>query len=76
MTFPRKVRYKKRRKARRDLDNTGYREDRSYQDFEKYMENHPDTNVVELDVVEGAGGKSEKVLLTMLFRNCSNKKYL
>ena len=27
--------------------------------------------MVELDVVEGAGGKSEKVLLTMLFRNCS-----
>ena len=26
---------------------------------------------MELDVVEGAGGKSEKVLLTMLFRNCS-----
>ena len=25
----------------------------------------------ELDVVEGAGGKSEQVLLTMLFRNCS-----
>ena len=71
LDLPRKVRYKKRRKARRDPDNTGYREDRSYQDFEKYMENHPDTNVVELDVVEGAGGKSEKVLLTMLFRNCN-----
>lgn len=27
--------------------------------------------MVELDVVEGAGGKSEQVLLTMLFRNCS-----
>ena len=71
LDLPRKVRYKKRRKARRDPDNTGYREDRSYQNFEKYMENHPDTNVVELDVVEGAGGKSEKVLLTMLFRNCN-----
>lgn len=71
LDLPRKVRYKKRRKARRDPDNTCYREDRSYQDFEKYMENHPDTNVVELDVVEGAGGKSEKVLLTMLFRNCN-----
>ena len=57
LDLPRKVRYKKRRKARRDPDNTGYREDRSYQDFEKYMENHPDTNVVELDVVEGAGGQ-------------------
>lgn len=51
--------------------NTGYRKDRSYLDFERYLEKFPDTNVVELDVVEGAGGKSEKVLLTMLFRNCS-----
>lgn len=51
--------------------NTGYRKDRSYLDFERYLEKFPDTNVVELDVVEAAGGKSEKVLLTMLFRNCS-----
>ena len=67
----RKVRYKKRRQVRREPDNTGYRKDRSYQDFERYLEKFPDTNVVELDVVEGAGGKSEQVLLTMLFRNCS-----
>ena len=71
LDLPRKVRYKKRRKARREPDNTGYRKGRSYQDFERYLEKFPDTNVVELDVVEGAGGKSEKVLLTMLFRNCS-----
>ena len=59
------------RQVRREPDNTGYRKDRSYQDFERYLEKFPDTNVVELDVVEGAGGKSEQVLLTMLFRNCS-----
>lgn len=62
---------KKRRKTRKAPENTGYRENRTYHHFEKYLEEYPDTNVVELDVVEGAGGKSEKVLLTMLFRNCN-----
>ena len=57
LDLPRKVRYKKRRQVRREPDNTGYRKDRSYQDFERYLEKFPDTNVVELDVVEGAGGK-------------------
>lgn len=71
MDLPRKVRYKKRRKTRKAPENTGYRENRTYHHFEKYLEEYPDTNVVELDVVEGAGGKSEKVLLTMLFRNCN-----
>ena len=71
LDLPRKVRYKKRRKAHRKSDNAGYRKNRSYQDFENYLKEHPDTSVVELDVVEGAGGKSEKVLLTMLFRSCS-----
>lgn len=71
LDLPRKVRYKTRRKKRKDPDNTGYRENRTYKDFDAYLKKHPDTNVVELDVVEGAGGKSEKVLLTMLFRNCN-----
>lgn len=71
LDLPRKVRYKKRRKNRREPDNTGYRKNRSYLDLGKYLKQHPDTNVVELDVVEGAGGKSENVLLTMLFRNCN-----
>lgn len=71
LDLPRKVRYKKRRKTRKAPENTGYRENRTYHHFEKYLEEYPDTNVVELDVVEGAGGKSEKVLLTMLFRNCN-----
>ena len=60
LDLPRKVRYKKRRKTRKAPENTGYRENRTYHHFEKYLEEYPDTNVVELDVVEGAGGKSEK----------------
>ena len=62
LDLPRKVRYKKRRKTRKAPENTGYRENRTYHHFEKYLEEYPDTNVVELDVVEGAGGKSEKVI--------------
>lgn len=71
LDLPRKVRYKKRHKTRKAPENTGYRENRTYHHFEKYLEEYPDTNVVELNVVEGAGGKSENVLLTMLFRNCN-----
>ncbi len=37
--------YKKRRHIRREPDNTGYRKDRSYQDFERYLEKFPDTNL-------------------------------
>ena len=70
LDLPRKVRYKPR-KARKPLQRTipSYRTDRTYKDFEKYMEAHPETNVVEMDTVEGT--KGGPVLLTMLFRNCN-----
>lgn len=71
LDLPRKVRYKQRKKPRREPINTGYRKNRTYKDFETYLKNYSETNVVEVDVVEGAGGKSEKVLLTILFRNCN-----
>ena len=51
---------KKRRKTRKAPENTGYRENRTYHHFEKYLEEYPDTNVVELDVVEGAGVENLK----------------
>ena len=47
----------------------GYRVERTYKDFERYMENHPEANMVEMDTVEGS--KGGPVLLTMLFRNCN-----
>ena len=59
-TSPAKYVIKRRRKTRKAPENTGYRENRTYHHFEKYLEEYPDTNVVELDVVEGAGGKSVK----------------
>ena len=47
----------------------GYRVELTYKDFERYMEDHPEANVVEMDTVEGS--KGGPVLLTMLFRSCN-----
>jgi len=41
---------------------------RTYEDFMRYMEEHPDTPVSEMDTVEGKRGG--KVILTIFFRNC------
>ncbi len=69
--MPRKVRYKARYKhnykdGRRDQS---FVETRRYEDFQKYMSEHPDDNVWEMDTVIGTqGGKS---LLTLLYRKSS-----
>ncbi len=47
-----------------------YRQGRTYEDFQKYMEEHPDTAVVEMDTVRGLRTK-EQVLLTIMFNNNS-----
>ena len=66
----RKVRFRQRTKQ-----TTVYKidkkclENRTYEDFEKYIEEHPDTPIVEMDSVEGK--KGGKVLLTIHFVNCS-----
>lgn len=69
--LPKKVKYKPRKKKKQEpsLDYI-YREGRTYKDFEKYIAEHPDTNVVEIDTVHGVK-KSGNVMLTMLFRNCT-----
>lgn len=72
--LPRKVRYKcKPRKTgtRISLSAKQFRIGRTYEDFQKYMKQHPDTAVVEMDTVEGGRGNGKKVFLTMLFRSCS-----
>lgn len=67
--LPRKVRYRQRNKT-----VTYYKIDkqclvgRTYQDFLNYMEEHPDTPIVQMDSVEGI--KGGKVLLTIHFVNC------
>ena len=68
--LPRKVRFRQRVKQ-----VTIYKvdknclENRTYEDFEKYMQENPDTPIVEMDTVEGK--KGGKVLLTIHFVNCS-----
>ena len=44
---------------------------RTYLDFEQYIAAHLDCSIVELDVVEGAGGKSSLALLTLFYHSCS-----
>lgn len=68
--LPRKVRFRNRTKP-----TTIYKidkkclENRTYEDFTKYIKEHPDTPIVEIDSVEGKNGG--KVLLTIHFVNCS-----
>lgn len=63
----RRVRYSKRKQKRTPPKDTSIRKGRTYEDFEKYLLDNPDTSVVEMDTVEGK--KGGKVLLTILFRN-------
>lgn len=68
--LPRKVKYKPRKQS--DTSEKLSREctiGRTYADFLEYLEINPDTNVVEMDTV--VGPEPGKVILTILFRNCS-----
>ncbi len=70
----RKVRYKcKPRKTgtRISLAAKEFRIGRTYEDFLKYMKEHPGIPIVEMDTVQGGRGNSTKAFMTMLFRNCS-----
>lgn len=71
--LPRRVRYKKRKKhsepRKKNLQQV-YRNKRTYTDFLRFMEAHPDCDVVEMDTVKG-GRAAGKCLLTLLFRSCS-----
>lgn len=66
LDLPRKVRMKKRKERRTKPKDTKARTNRTYEDFQKYIELHPDLPIVEMDTVEGT--KGGKVLLTLLFR--------
>ena len=71
--LPRRVRYKKRRNRHRPDTRKKlqvYRNRRTFKDFERYLEAHPGTDVVEMDTVKGSRS-SGKCLLTLLFRSCS-----
>lgn len=65
--LPRRVKYPKKKTKRSTPKDTTIRKGRTFEDFEKYIQENPDTSIVEMDTVEGK--KGGKVLLTMLFRN-------
>lgn len=68
--LPRKVRFRLRRKANKIYKvDKNCLENRRYEDFLKFIDENPDTNVVQIDSVEGT--KGSKVLLTIHFVNCS-----
>lgn len=65
--LPRKVRMKKRKQRNIEAKDTFARTNRTYEDFQKYIEQHPELSIVEMDTVEGI--KGGRVLLTLLFRS-------
>ena len=65
--LPRMVKMKKRKQKRTEPKDTAARTNRTYEDFQKYIELHPDLPIVEMDTVEGV--KGGRVLLTLLFRS-------
>ena len=65
--LPRKVRMKKRKQRNIEPRDTNARTNRTYEDFQKYIELHPELPIVEMDTVESI--KGGRVLLTLLFRS-------
>lgn len=72
LDLPRKVRYKARKKGNVQplkKDKT-CRIGRTYADYILFMQENPDTPVVQMDTVVGKKGVEEKVLLTIHILNC------
>ena len=63
----RKVKYKSRKEdsPRRTREEAKVRINRTYKDFQKFLEEHKEYNIIEMDTVEGI--KGGKVMLTMIF---------
>lgn len=64
--LPRMVKMKKRKQRKSEPKDAYARTNRTYEDFQKYIEQHPDLPIIEMDTVEGI--KGGRVLLTLLFR--------
>ena len=63
--LPRKVKYSRRKKAKTFKVDKSCRIHRTYDDYLKYCQDHPDLPVTQMDTVEGT--KGGKVLLTLHF---------
>lgn len=69
--LPKKVVYRQRRKQEiLTRIEYRYRQGRTIENFNSYIEANPDLSVVEMDTVKGCRSKS-KVMLTMIFRKTS-----
>ncbi len=68
--LPRKVKFKTRYKHANKRNTEKFAVDRTYDDYKRYMTEHPDAAVVEMDTVIGKQEKG-KVLLTLIFANCN-----
>lgn len=69
--LPKKVVYRERRPIKvLTKFEYQYRQGRTYQDFQSYIEANPEASIVEMDTVKGSRGKG-KVFLTMIFRKSS-----
>jgi IS30 family transposase len=66
LDLPKKVKYKVRNVHTSEIDDTGIFENRTYNDYQTYIKENPDTKITEMDTVVGPEG-SKKVLLTMHF---------
>ena len=69
LDFPRIVKYKKRKnsKNRRTRKEREILINRIHDDFQKFISNHPDFNIVEMDTVEGLKDEND-CFLTLLWR--------
>lgn len=70
LDLAKKVKYKLRRPHKSEIVDRSIFQQRTYADFQEFIQTNPDTRVVEMDTVLGCRG-SHKVLLTLFFRSCS-----
>lgn len=66
----RKTGYKPRKGKKKTSPIPDYRVGRTYEDFKKYMESHPNAPVIQMDTVVGSRRKGQRIL-TMLFLKTS-----
>lgn len=73
----RKVRYRKRIKSKPKLKplNYNYLQNRTYEDFGKYMIDNPDINLWQMDTIEGIKGYNEAALLTLYYTKSKLQLY-
>ncbi|MCH4888898.1 helix-turn-helix domain-containing protein [Acidaminobacter sp. JC074] len=64
----RKVKYKKRKKKKQSVEPSRHRENRSYEDYTKYVEENPELSIVQMDTVIGRPGG--KALMTLFYLSC------